>query len=117
MSIFINGEKLNPAPSSLNEAPKIKSSSQTAINGNIQETIVGEVKHVKMSWNYIKPEVAKKLLALYTSHTPVKYMNDNSPLYGKLEFDGVIKVSLGEYARGGSGMMSCNVEISEGEKF
>ena len=96
MSIFINGEKLNPAPSSLNEAPKIKSSSQTAINGNIQETIVGEVKHVKMSW---------------------KYMNDNSPLYGKLEFDGVIKVSLGEYARGGSGMMSCNVEISEGEKF
>lgn len=115
--IKLNDIKLPEQPQTLNEEPKVLADTQQAINGNKQSILSGEVKQVSMSWSYIKPDTAKMLLSLQAKAEAVKYTNDSSSLYGKLEFTGIITVKLGNYVRGGSGLVPCTVKIEEGEVY
>lgn len=115
--ISLNGVKLPEQPQTLNEEPKTLATTQQAINGNKQSILSGVNKQVSMSWNYMRPSTAKMLLELQAQAEAVVYLNDNSPLYGRLEFTGIITVTLGEYVKGGSGLVPCKVKIEEGEGY
>ena len=117
MSIYINGTALSPAPQELSEEIETISSTQQAINGNKQQVIVGTITTVKMTWSWTKPALVKFFENLSSSGDTITYRNDNSSKYGILEFTGVIKVSSGDYLRGGSGLVPLTVTIEEGENF